>query len=126
MISRVYPLCTRHLKKNLTNTLKIRWDTLKKIEINKLINDIFGSNGLECKDIDTFEKRLENITSDERVNIKTLFRKQILPLFTKHVLDPIKKKKLPINWTNNNTESANHILKSAVKWRAQDLPTFIT
>ena len=29
------------------------------------------------------------------------------------------------NWTNNNYESVNHILKSAIRWKAQDLPQLI-
>ena len=28
-------------------------------------------------------------------------------------------------WTNNNCESANHVLKTATKWKIQDMPSFI-
>ena len=33
--------------------------------------------------------------------------------------------KLPQNWTNNNSESANHILKTATKWEITELATSI-
>ena len=32
---------------------------------------------------------------------------------------------VPAAWTNNNSESINHVLKLAVNWRPQALPTLI-
>ena len=32
---------------------------------------------------------------------------------------------VPPAWTNNNCESINHVLKLAVDWKKQDLPTLI-
>ena len=36
-----------------------------------------------------------------------------------------KKWKIAPNWTNNNSESANHVLKSAISWKARDIQRFI-
>ena len=41
---------------------------------------------------------------------------------------PLLKSNLPAglpNWTNNSYDSVNHILKRAIRWKAQDLPQLI-
>lgn len=53
------------------------------------------------------------------------FENKLLPLLIKHVIEPAKQGKVPPNWTSNNSESANHILKAAVNWKFQDLLTFV-
>lgn len=64
----------------------------------EILIKIFGKDGLaESQDVDVFQLRLE----------------------------PAKKGKVNTHWTNNNSESANHILKSATSWKARDMPRFI-
>ena len=41
------------------------------------------------------------------------------------MIDPSNNGKITSNWTNNNSESANHILKSATNWKTTDLPKFV-
>ena len=53
------------------------------------------------------------------------FTNKLFPLLKEHVIEPTKDGKITGAWTNNNCESANHILKSATKWKLQDLPQFI-
>lgn len=48
-----------------------------------------------------------------------------MPLLKTHVIEPVKKGKIHSTWTNNNCESANHVLKTATSWKLQDLPKFI-
>lgn len=83
----------------------------------------------ETKDDDTFKKRIENL---EQV-IKTIapdktilpyFRQKLLPSLERHVIKPVRLEKCPPNWSNNNCESANHILKSATHWKLCDMPKF--
>lgn len=50
---------------------------------------------------------------------------KLLPLLKEHVIGPINIGRIPTTWYNNNSESANHILKSATKWKVQDMPRFI-
>ena len=41
------------------------------------------------------------------------------------MIEPARQNKIPSNWTNNNSESANHVLKAATRWRLHDMPKFI-
>ena len=40
-------------------------------------------------------------------------------------MQPYKKKIIGYGWTNNNCESANHILKAATHWKQTEIPKFI-
>ena len=65
---------------------------------------------------------------DRPTNLKT-FKKYFdnisLPMLDAHIIKPSINGKIKPNWTNNNSESANHILKSATLRKASDLPKFI-
>ena len=99
------------------------------------INDaIFGKNGITTKtDVDTFGYRLNKLISsieekDDKVGDKKFmpyFENKLLPLLKQHVIEPVKTGKVSAAWTNNNCESANHVLKTATKWKIQDMPNFI-
>lgn len=49
-----------------------------------------------------------------------------MPQIRTHVIDPVMRGKVPHNWTSNNSESANHILKVAVEWKQRSMPDFIS
>ena len=137
-ISRCFPmsthvLCSRHLKQNVNRhledqvgyPLRDRQDVLSKL---------FGEDGLAAsKDIDTYNHRVSRIRElvndkDSRVGEKKFqpyLDNKLLPLLSKHVAEPARNRKIPYNWTSNNSESANHIMKKAVQWRIHDMPTFI-
>ena len=56
--------------------------------------------------------------------------KKFLPYFenkllNQHVIGPVRSGKVTVAWTNNNCESANHVLKTLTKWKQQDMPKFI-
>ena len=61
---------------------------------------------------------------DEIPDFKTYFDK-LLDNIKKHVVEPRIKHNLPMNWTNNNCEAMNNILKIATQWRPQQLPELI-
>ena len=65
----------------------------------------------------------DSTTSEKR--FRTYFDNKLLPLLEAHVIKPTQRGKVPVNWTNNNSESANHILKSAISWKARYMPKFI-
>jgi hypothetical protein len=97
-------------------------------------NAIFGKDGIVYStDIDIYNTRVNRLRQeinklDEKENGKcfqTYFDQKLLPLLEKHVIEPTRTGKITANWTNNNSESANHVLKSAVSWKYQDLPKFI-
>ena len=99
-----------------------------------MLSKIFGEAGLATsKDIDTYNSRVSKIRElvDQKDShagdkkFRPYFDNKLLPLISKHVVQPAREKKIPYNWTSNNSESANHILKAAVQWRMQDMPSFI-
>ena len=126
-------LCTRHLRKNANDYLENTVGFPIK-ERRRILDAIFGENGLTSStDVDMFNKRLERIHSDlllrELPDAEKTFRQyldqRLVPLIQNHVIDPVLKGKVPPNWTSNNSESANHILKSATEWKQKSMPDFI-
>ena len=126
-------LCTRHLRKNANDYLE---DTVGfPIKERKHVLDaIFGENGLTSStDVDMFHKRLERIhnylLARELPNSEKTFRQyldqRLVPRIHNHVVDPILKGKVQPNWTSNNCESADHILKLATQWRQKSMPDLI-
>ncbi|WAR05864.1 hypothetical protein MAR_021233 [Mya arenaria] len=74
-------------------------------------------------------------TKSEQIYVSPLSRQTRTP--TKHDAQAGEKKLLPLtlqikprgkiirNWTNNNSESANHVLKTATSWKITELAVFI-
>ena len=100
----------------------------------EVLNNIFGKNGLtESSDVDVFNTRVARlrtlIDTHDGVSSEKKFRQyfdnKLLPLLDAHVIQPAKCGRIKPNWTSNNSESANHVLKSAVSWKARDMPKFI-
>ncbi|WAR14446.1 hypothetical protein MAR_004551 [Mya arenaria] len=89
-----------------------------KKERDEIISYIFGQDGLLVPtDIDTQRCR--------RQEMHQLLRNKLLRLLYTHIIEPVIKGKITPTWTNNNCESANHVLKSAIQWKMQDLPQLI-
>ncbi|XP_060555812.1 uncharacterized protein LOC132716534 [Ruditapes philippinarum] len=122
-------LCTRHLK---NNTLKYMEEhsgcTLK--ERQNICGLIYDKNGItESMDDDTLNVRVDNVRSllvkPENQRFLNYFEDRLLPLLKEHIITPFRQGKIESNWTSNNSESANHVLKAAVNWKICDLPKFI-
>ena len=137
-IKRCFPgcthlLCTRHLRQNANRHMEDEVGIPMK-DRQEILNTIFGKDGLtESQDVDVFQLRLERLRDlidrkDSNVGEKkfrTYFDNKLLSLLSTHVIEPAKKGRVNTQWTNNNSESANHILKSATSWKARDMPRFI-
>ncbi|KAL3888803.1 hypothetical protein ACJMK2_001163 [Sinanodonta woodiana] len=52
---------------------------------------------------------------------RSYFDTRLYPLLKEHVIDPVKKGKNKSRWTINNSESANHILKSETKMETRGI-----
>ena len=65
---------------------------------------------------------LDSISQDPK--LVTNFKKRIFPLIKDHVYLPHKSRSVT-NWTNNNCESINHILKISTDWRPRKLPDLV-
>jgi hypothetical protein len=64
------------------------------------------------------------VKSDNQQFLK-YFEDRLLPLLKEHIIMPFRQGKIDFNWTSNNSESVNHVLKAAVNWKICDLPKFI-
>ena len=128
-----HTLCTRHLRQNTNKNLE---DNVVNHEQQRqqIIAAIYGEDGLTfAGDSDTFSYRLEHLTEkihalDKNVGDKKFFpyfTNKVLPLLKVYVVEPSNNGKVERGWTNNNCESANHILKSATGWKNTDIPKFI-
>ena len=132
-VGSTHVLCTRHLRQNTNDYLESKVGLPKK-DRNNICEMLFGENGLtESTDIDTYTSRAANIRQvaaekDQSVTGKSFsnyLESRLLPLLLKHVVEPSIAGKIDAHWTNNNCESANHILKSATKWKQSAMPDFI-
>lgn len=94
----------------------------------------FSEDGLiYAKDIDTYNTRASRLktairskdahTGDRK--FRPYFENRLLPTLQAHVIGPHKQAKISPNWTSNNSECANHILKSATNWKLSDMPKLI-
>ena len=103
-------------------------------ERQNVVNKIFGKDGVtDSQDNDTFEIRLENVREmvkslDKNVTGKPYLdylNNKLVPLIKEHVIKPFRQNKVPHNWTSNNAESANHILKTHTQWKLNGMPEFV-
>ncbi|XP_035690387.1 uncharacterized protein LOC118425564 [Branchiostoma floridae] len=115
--------CHRHIRKNCSEYLQ-RKVGMSDAARQPVIDAIFGKNGITAATSRVvFEGRLQHAEDlADAGNFGPYFREQVKPLLqsnfntTSRTDFPIKTK-----WTNNNAESANHILKVAVGWKPQSL-----
>ena len=126
-------LCTRHLKQNANRYMEDEVGIPSR-DRQELLNKIFGRDGLiDSKDIDVQNFRLSYIhdfidkidNSSSEKTFRKYFDDRLYPLIHSNVIGPVRRGKINANWTNNNSESANHVLKAAASWKARDLPSFI-
>ena len=85
---------------------------------------------MDTLDNDTYKSRVEYVQNLIVANEKngaflSYFNSRLLPLLESHVITPVRNGQIEHNWTTNNAESANHILKSVTSWKLCDLPKFI-
>ncbi len=57
--------------------------------------------------------------------MSTSLKKRVSPALKNYVVDPAIKSDLIPNWTNNNCESLNHIMKLDAKWKTGSTPRLI-
>lgn len=122
-------LCSKHLKDNFNHYMqdKIGIDTKER---QHLMNVVFGQDGLTNADTTLmFEERSTMVTEEmkEYPALCQYYEKQMKPRIQSFVHEPRRNQKefdQPL-WTNNNSESVNHIFKRAVNWKPQTTPDLV-
>ena len=122
-----HTLCTRHLKEN-TNQ-KLVNDAVDKGQLREIMNKIYGKDGiLHADDTICFEEKcndLEEHCSQISNKYNKYFTGRLKTLLKKKVNDPVRGEMVTENWTNNNCESVNHVLKQAIDWRSKSLTELV-
>ena len=118
--------CTRHLQKNVVSYLRDKMG-IKSKQRKFIIEAIFGEQGMaHAKDSIEFTCKQRKVKKMLTAEMKQYFVKVFekleenfnasqAPHFTH----------LKPNWTNNNCESINHVLKQKVSWKFCDLAELV-
>ena len=102
---------------------------MRQSDRNLLLNKIFGDDGIiNADDTVCFEEKCEEVET-----LSQSISQSFLRYFQKRVRDNLDKKgKEPDNvtqadkqWTNNNCESLNHVLKQKNDWKSKPLLDFV-
>ncbi|GFR74664.1 hypothetical protein ElyMa_000435200 [Elysia marginata] len=93
------------------------------------IRAVFGPGGLTSSPtIVVFEERLTNIQTtinDQAPAYLQHFTSRVLPILQQNLDTMLTRTEASHDWTNNNCESMNHILKMKKDWRPQAIPQLI-
>jgi hypothetical protein len=117
-------VCARHLRENVSRKLDsvIGAKTSMRAELFSSVCD--RSHGLmSCSDLISFDGMAKNIRANELARGPPEFRdyceKRLFPLLRANAAIARQE------WTNNNCESINHVLKQYTQWRHQQLPDLL-
>ena len=117
-------ICNRHLKVNVIRQLDAVMGsrcTLRKAVVVRL----FGDDGVAtCTDVITFDDAVDRFRRETLAeadpDIKQYIENRIIVLLQQNTAAG------KAGWTNNNSESINHVLKQVVQWRSQKLPELVS
>ena len=87
----------------------------------RIADKIFGDDGLSVADDSAvFDKRSHAALKEAKHLPKfvSYFTKKLNPLLQTYVVNPAIQKDIVSNWTNNNCESLNHIMKLDAEWKS--------
>ena len=122
-------LCTRHLKKNTDQYMSEKVGLEKNLR-QIILKKLFSENGLtSSEDETTFEIRVEEIkeyVEKKAPSFGEYLSNITIPRIRDFVFKPAKSGCIPYNWTSNNVESINHVLKMAVDWKPQALVDLVS
>ncbi|KAK3101689.1 hypothetical protein FSP39_005507 [Pinctada imbricata] len=120
-------LCTRHIRQNAKQ--KLVDDAVGKKDRDMLLNKIFGENGLTSANdtvcFDEISDEIEQETEKLSTKFHSYYTKKMKANIKSKVCDPKNSQNLDKNWTNNNSESLNHVLKVLIDWKTKPLLDFV-
>ena len=113
-------LCSRHLFINTVDYLRNKVG-LNKADRHDMVDRLFGSCGLtDSQDPEIFDERCEEILgiANQFPKFQEYLNKRLIPTIREGILNVrMKHRNLQRNWTNNNAESMNHVLKQLTDWK---------
>ena len=111
-------LCTRHLKQNVDNQLTDKIGTQYK-DRKAITELIFGKDGLCDSETDTvFQERkclLLDTVEQLAPSFSNYLENHLIPTLKTYVIEPFQNDYCSNNWTNNNCESINNVLKEVTE-----------
>ncbi|CAG2250556.1 unnamed protein product [Mytilus edulis] len=116
-------LCTRHLRQNAKQ--KLIDDAVNKKDRDVILDSIFGNSGLlTADDVICFEAKSDEISKKTMESTNTFNR--YFENRLKNNIQQLWETDLPEGhfdkpWTNNNSESLNHVLKRSIAWESKPL-----
>jgi len=118
-----FVVCCRHLKENLIRKVDAVMGS-RTTQRRAIIDGLFGAGGAAAStDLvafdDCVEKYQKTVLCSAPADIQQYINSRIIHLLRLNVMAS------QTEWTNNNAESVNHILKQVVQWRPQQLPNLI-
>ena len=120
-------LCTKHLKDGTIAYLQTKVGVPQQ-ERKCISRSIFGENGIvNANDSFDFDVKSKHVLKqvEKFQKFSDYFRKKLKPTVEAYVNDPSRKSKSMTNWTNNNCESLNHIMKLDANWKVRNTPALI-
>lgn len=126
-IDHVFPsatrlLCTKHLKDNVKHYLQNNVGMEKGLR-ESVMDKIFGAQGItdvNCTlDFESRSEDLKLFLDEKYPRFEAYFVKHLKDRLQQYVVEPCMIEPGKRNWTNNNAESLNNILKLAVDWKPQ-------
>ena len=120
-------LCTRHLKENARQ--KLTDDAIDMQDRNDTLRKMFGQDGItNADDTISFDAKcdeFENFCSAISDPFLQYFNRKLKKHLKSKVNEPVRDALISENWTNNNCESINYVLKQTVDWKAKPLTEFV-
>ncbi|MES9880449.1 MAG: hypothetical protein ABW185_06150 [Sedimenticola sp.] len=120
-------LCTRHLRQNTKQ--KLTDDAVSLRQRNDILEKIYGDGGiLDADDSISFEAKCDELERQCNVispQFLRYFQTRLRPLLQTKVSEPARLDKIDTHWTNNNSESLNHVLKQAIDWKSKPLTSLV-
>ena len=110
-------VCTKHVKENTINYMKNKAGVPQK-DRNAITENIFGKGGITHADSSfSFDKGVQKVlkVAGRYPRFRKYFTDHLQPLLSGYIASSDPKMR---NWTNNNCESINHILKMDANWTA--------
>lgn len=116
-------LCKRHLYQNTKQ--KLIDDCVDKADRQRILDMIFGNDGLINADesicFDAKSDDIEDASRELSGKFHRYFQNKLKSNLKEKVNKPLCTGLVENAWTNNNSESLNHILKQAINWKSKPL-----